>query len=123
MKVENVHTLVLGAGPAGLSAAYTLARAGKSPVLLERDKTVGGLMRSVKRGEFTLDIGRKELYNRIAKVDEFWCNLLGPDYRLYPHRGGLLYNGHILDLSPAYQGFRRGMPWGMFIGACADFTF
>lgn len=122
MTREPVHTLILGAGPAGLAAGCTLARAGKNPLILERDKSVGGLMRSIKRGDFILDIGRKELYNRIAKVDEFWSDLLGSDYRLYPHRGGLLFKGHILDLSPAYRGFRRGMPWSMFLAACADFA-
>ena len=38
-------------------------------------------MRSIKYGEFTVDLGRKELYNRIAKVDALWSEILGPDYR------------------------------------------
>jgi protoporphyrinogen oxidase len=121
MKTEQVHTLILGAGPSGLAAGYTLAKAGLKPVILEKDKAAGGLMRSVRHGEFILDIGRKELYNRLAKVDNFWSGILGGEYRPYPHRGGLLYDGHIIDLSPAYRGFRRGMPWGMFAGCCVDF--
>src|SRR3954447_17953299 len=116
MRTEKVHTLILGAGPAGLAAGYTLAQAGLKPLILEKDKVAGGLMRSIKRGDFVLDIGRKELYNRLEKVDLFWNKILGDDYREYAHRGGLLYDGHIIDQSPAYQGFRRGMPWGMFIG-------
>jgi len=121
MKTEKVDTLIIGAGPAGLAAAYTLAKAGRKPVVLERDKVPGGLMRSVKHGEFIMDVGRKELYNRIAKVDEFWGNLLGSDYRPYSHRGGLLFNGKVIDYSPEYSGFRRGMPWGMFAGCVWDF--
>jgi protoporphyrinogen oxidase len=121
MRTEQVDTLVLGAGPAGLAASYTLAKAGRKPLLLERDKVCGGLMRSIQRGEFIMDIGRKELYNRLSKVDTFWQEILGSDYRLYPHRGGLLYDGHIIDLSPAYQGFRRGMPWSMFFKCGANF--
>lgn len=116
MRTENVHTLILGAGPSGLAAGYALAKSGLKPVILERDKTAGGLMRSIHRGEFVVDVGRKELYNRLAKVDEFWNKLLGPSYRTYPHRGGILYEGHIIDMSPSFQGFRRGMPWGMFLG-------
>lgn len=121
MKTESVHTLILGAGPSGLAAGYTLAKAGLKPVVIERDKVPGGLMRSLKHGDFILDIGRKELYNRLAKVDAFWTEILGDDYRVYPHRGGLLYDGRIIDMSPAYQGIRRGMPWGMFIGCALDF--
>jgi protoporphyrinogen oxidase len=121
MREEAVHSLVLGAGPSGLAAAYTLAKAGCKPVLIERSKFAGGLMRSIRRGDFTVDVGRKELYNRLEKVDAFWGALLGADYRPYPHRGGVLYEGCIIDALPNYQGFRRGMPWPLFFGVCADF--
>lgn len=121
MKTEKVETLILGAGPSGLAAGYVLAKAGRKPVVLERDKVAGGLMRCLHRGEFVVDVGRKELYNRLAKVDMFWSGLLGADYRDYPHRGGILYDGHIIDMSPSFQGFRRGMPLGMFIGCAFDF--
>lgn len=121
MQTEHVHTLVLGAGPSGLAAGYVLAKAGLRPVVLERDKVCGGLMRSVRHGEFILDIGRKELYNRLDKVDRFVHEILGDDYREYPHRGGLLYKGVIVDQSPAYQGMRRGMPWPLFLSCVWDF--
>jgi protoporphyrinogen oxidase len=120
MRTESVHTIILGAGPSGLAAAYTLAKAGRNPVVLEKGKTSGGLMRSIKRGDFIVDIGRKELYNRLAKVDSFWAELLGDDYRQYPHRGGILFDGHIIEISPAFRGFRRGMPWPMFAGCAGD---
>jgi protoporphyrinogen oxidase len=121
MKTVNVHTLILGAGPSGLAAGYILAKAGAEPIVLERDKVCGGLMRSIHRGDFVVDVGRKELYNRLAKVDALWSEILGADYRHYPHRGGILYEGQIIDMSPAYKGFRRGMPWGMFFGCAPDF--
>ena len=121
MQNQRVHTLILGAGPSGLAAGYSLAKAGVKPVLLEKDDAPGGLMRSIHRGEFVVDVGRKELYNRLAKVDEFWHNLLGADYRTYPHRGGILYEGHIIDMSPSFQGFRRGMPVGMFLSCAFGF--
>jgi protoporphyrinogen oxidase len=121
VKTIQVHTLVLGAGPSGLAAGYMLAKEGLQPIVLERDKVCGGLMRSLKRGEFIMDIGRKELYNRLAKVDALWSEILGDDYRSYSHRGGILYDGHIIDMSPGFQGFRRGMPWVMFLGCSLDF--
>jgi protoporphyrinogen oxidase len=120
MRTEEVHTIVLGAGPAGLSAGYTLAKAGLAPVVVEKGKVAGGLMRSVRRGEFCVDVGRKELYNRLARVDEFWAELLRQDYRPYPHRGGILFDGYIIDISPVFRGFRRGMPWPMFFGCAWD---
>jgi protoporphyrinogen oxidase len=121
MKIKPVHTLILGAGSSGLVAGYVLAKAGKHPVVLEKDKVCGGLMRSIRRGEFIMDIGRKELYNRLEKVDTLWREILGGDYRDYPHRGGILYDGQIIDMSPAFHGLRRGMPWDMFLSCLTDF--
>jgi protoporphyrinogen oxidase len=121
MKIEPVHTLILGAGTSGLAAGHALVKAGIKPVILEKDSVPGGLFRSIHRGDFIVDIGRKELYNRIAKVDAFWSELLGNDYREYSHRGGILFNGHIIDMSPAFRGFRRGMPWNMLLGCGIDF--
>jgi protoporphyrinogen oxidase len=121
MQTERVHTLILGAGPSGLAAGYVLAKAGLKPVVLEKDKVPGGLMRSIKYGNFIMDVGRKELYNRIAKVDALWNEILGSDYRDYPHRVGILYKGRIIDMSPAFQGFRRGLPLSMFLSCSLDF--
>jgi protoporphyrinogen oxidase len=123
MQTRNVHTLILGAGPAGLAAGYTLARAGMQPVVLDREKVPGGLMRSIRRGDFVVDVGRKELYNRLSKVDDFWEGVIGADYRQYPHRGGYLYEGHILEMSREYRGFRRGMTWPMFMTTLGGLLF
>jgi len=78
-------------------------------------------MRSIHRGGFILDLGRKELYNRLDKVDKLWTQLLSDQYRPYAHRGGILYDGRIIDSLPQYRGIRRGMPWRMFIGMGLDF--
>jgi len=118
MRTENIHTLILGAGPSGLAAAYTLAQAGHKPVILDRESSPGGLMRSVHHNGFTVDVGRKELYNRLEKVDNFWGALLGSDYRPYPHRGGFLFEGRIFEISRTFKGIRRGMSWPTFF-ACA----
>jgi protoporphyrinogen oxidase len=115
MRTEPVHTLILGAGPSGLAAGYTLAKAGRKPVILDRESGPGGLMRSIHHGDFVVDVGRKELYNRLARVDDFWAGVIGADYRQYPHRGGYLYQGRILEMSRTYRGFRRGMTWPMFL--------
>lgn len=123
MRTESVHTLILGAGPAGLAAGHTLAKAGMKPVILERESVCGGLMRSIHHGDFVVDVGRKELYNRIARVDAYWSDLLGADYRTYPHRGGFLYEGRIFEMSPAFRGARRGMPMSTFAACVADFLY
>jgi protoporphyrinogen oxidase len=102
--------VIIGAGPAGLSAAYEMARAGRRPLIVERTDRVGGLMRSIRWGDAVVDLGRKELYTRIPEVDRLWRDLLGEEYRPYPHRVGSLYRGHVVELSGAFRGVLRGVP-------------
>jgi protoporphyrinogen oxidase len=111
----RIHTLIVGAGPSGLATAHKLAEAGVVPLVVERSKAAGGLMRSLKRGPFTMDLGRKELYTRIPEVDRFWREILREDYREYPHRIGSLYGGRILELSSKHRGPMRGLPLSWFI--------
>jgi len=106
----RIHSLIVGAGPSGLATAHKLSQAGIVPLIVERSASVGGLMRSVSRGDFIVDIGRKELYTRIPEVDRLWHDLLRGDYRAYDHRVGSLYQGRILELSSAYRGMARGLP-------------
>lgn len=66
---NDEHVIVLGAGPSGLAASLALCRGGLQPLVLERDDDVGGLMRSFRWRQFTVDLGRKELYTRFPEVD------------------------------------------------------
>src|SRR5258705_11803606 len=108
----SAHTLILGAGPGGLAAAHQLVLSGATPILIEKDSEVGGLMRAVRRGPFVVDIGRKELYSRIPAVHRTWCELLGDDYRPYQRRVGILSEGRVFDASP--RTLWAGMPRTVF---------
>ncbi len=120
MQICQTHSLVIGAGPSGLAAAYRLAEAGLKPVIVEKSPYFGGLMRSIRHGSFIVDLGRKELYSRIPEVDALWNDLLGEDYRPYSHRVGSLYRGRILEMSSRFRGIRRGMPFPSFVGGGID---
>lgn len=121
MSERPFDAIVLGTGPAGLTAAYVLARNGRRVCLLEKADFVGGLMRSVDHGDFRVDIGRKELYNRIPEVNELWSELLGDDYCRYDHRIGVLYDKHIIERSRAFRGYRRGMPAKLILAGLLDY--
>jgi protoporphyrinogen oxidase len=101
--------VILGAGPSGLTAAYRLSREGFKVAVVERAAQAGGLMTGIRHGDFTFDLGRKELYSRLPDVHDLWTELLGDDYRIYPHHVGLLYGGRILERSSAPRGAMRGM--------------
>ena len=120
MQDRNIETAVLGSGPAGLAAAYVLGKAGRRAVVIERGREAGGLMRSIQHGAYCVDVGRKELYSRLPDVHALWSEVLGADYRPYPHRIGVLYQGHVIERSRAFRGFRRGMPWPLLVRGTAD---
>jgi len=74
----SARTVIIGGGPAGLSAAYELARHGGVPVVLESDEIVGGLARTVSYKNFLFDIGGHRFYTKSPEVQQLWQEILGP---------------------------------------------
>lgn len=70
---------ILGAGPAGLAAAYTLTKMGQPVVVVERDTDVGGLAKSFKYQGFILDYGPHRFYTKLAPVLQLWNEVLGDE--------------------------------------------
>ena len=75
---------VLGAGPAGLTAAYLLARRGRPVVVFEADDAVGGLARTVVRDGYRFDLGGHRFFTKSAEVEALWDELLGPEMLVQP---------------------------------------
>jgi protoporphyrinogen oxidase len=118
--MKNSSIVIIGAGPSGLSCALELAKNGFEITLIEKGNTVGGLMRSLSHKDYIVDLGRKELYTRIASVNKFWSDLLGAEYIAYDHHEGYLYEGRILEKSAAYKGPSRGMPFSLISKVLLD---
>src|SRR5438477_3468336 len=76
---EPGDVVVIGAGPAGLTAAYELARAGAPTTVLEADSVVGGISRTVERDGWRFDIGGHRFFTKVARVEDFWHEILSPD--------------------------------------------
>jgi protoporphyrinogen oxidase len=113
MEKDTYDVVILGAGPGGLTAAHSLGKQGARTLVVERSRQVGGLMRGVSRGEFRLDLGRKDLHaDRFPDVHALWTSLLGADYVATPRHVGILYGGRILEKSRGPKGPLRGMTAG-----------
>ena len=67
---RKYDTVVVGAGIAGLTASTYLARAGKSVLLIEKNKECGGLVSSFKTDGFTFDAGVRALEERLSETEE-----------------------------------------------------
>jgi protoporphyrinogen oxidase len=71
--------VVLGGGPAGLGAAYFLAKAGRNVVLLEKESHVGGMGASIRIGKYIADYGPHTFHLKKSVVTRLFERLVGPD--------------------------------------------
>ncbi|OGA55754.1 MAG: hypothetical protein A3G81_19530 [Betaproteobacteria bacterium RIFCSPLOWO2_12_FULL_65_14] len=73
----RAHVLIIGAGPAGLTAAYELACAGVTDIIvLEATGQVGGLSRSVNYKGNRIDIGGHRFFSKSDWVMQWWLRML-----------------------------------------------
>jgi protoporphyrinogen oxidase len=96
---EPGRTVVIGAGPAGLTAAYVLAtRYGLPSTVLESDDVVGGISRTVERDGWRFDLGGHRFFTKVAEVEALWHEILpGEDFMLRPRMSRIYYSGKYYD--------------------------
>src|SRR6266550_518897 len=90
-------TLVLGGGPAGLTAGYLLERAGRDVVVLEAEDQVGGLAKTVEIDGYRFDLGGHRFFTKSTEVDELWHEILGEEFLLRPRMSRIYWNRRYLD--------------------------
>jgi protoporphyrinogen oxidase len=90
--------VIIGAGPAGLTAAYQLVKAGKRSTVLEADSVVGGISRTVERDGWRFDIGGHRFFTKVQPVAQLWHEILpDDDFMLRPRMSRILYRGKFYD--------------------------
>jgi protoporphyrinogen oxidase len=85
--------VILGAGPAGLTAAYELSRQGVRCTVIEQDSMVGGLARTVEYKGNLFDIGGHRFYTKVAMVEQMWKQVLGEDLLVRQRLSRIFYRG------------------------------
>ncbi|MDO6415788.1 NAD(P)/FAD-dependent oxidoreductase [Sphingomonas sp. BIUV-7] len=89
-----VDVAIVGAGPAGLTAAYLLTKAGLRVSVIERDPVyVGGISRTVEHEGFRFDIGGHRFFSKSREVVELWDELLPDDFIDRPRMSRIYYDG------------------------------
>ena len=98
-------TVVIGAGPTGLSAAYHL---GRRRLLLEKESRVGGWCRSIEDKGFTFDFAGHIMFSNDAYVHDMYKMLLGDNVH-WQNREAWIYSKNVYTRYP-FQGALYGLP-------------
>ncbi|BBL77336.1 NAD(P)/FAD-dependent oxidoreductase [Methylomagnum ishizawai] len=91
------HTIVIGAGPAGLTAAYELGRQGAATTVLEASAEMGGLSRTATYRDYRFDIGGHRFFSRLPEINALWRETLGEAFLERPRLSRIHYRGHFFD--------------------------
>ncbi len=91
--VSAFETVIAGAGPAGLTAAYELAKHGHHSVVLEADPIrVGGISRTDQYKGYRFDIGGHRFFSKSAVVNRLWEEILGDEFLTRPRLSRIYYD-------------------------------
>jgi protoporphyrinogen oxidase len=88
---------VLGAGPAGLTAGYVLARAERAVIVCEADDQVGGLARTVVRDGYRFDLGGHRFFTKSDEVRRLWHEVLGDELLVRARMSRIFWRGRFID--------------------------
>jgi protoporphyrinogen oxidase len=89
--------VVVGGGPAGLTAAYELTKLGHQPHVFEKLDTVGGLARTANYKGFHFDMGGHRFFTKVPEVQKMWHEVLPDDFLRRPRQSRIYYRGKFFN--------------------------
>jgi protoporphyrinogen oxidase len=106
---DGEHVVIIGAGPAGLTAAYLLVKQGVRVTVLEADDVVGGISRTARYNGYRFDIGGHRFFTKIAPVEALWHEILGAEFISVPRMSRIHYGGKYFDYPLKAMNALRGL--------------
>lgn len=101
--MDKLSITIIGAGPAGLTAAYELAKIGIYPVVLEKADKVGGIARTEIYHDYRFDIGGHRFFTKVEEVQQLWLEILGNDFIKVPRLSRIYYQGKFFDYPLSFK--------------------
>jgi protoporphyrinogen oxidase len=88
---QTRQVVIIGAGPAGLTAGYELTKHNIRPIVLEQYDKVGGLARTENYRGFHFDMGGHRFFTKSESVNEMWHEVLGNEFLRRPRLSRIFY--------------------------------
>lgn len=91
---QTKRVAVIGAGPAGITCAYQLAKQGVEVHLYEAAPQVGGLAKSLDLWGQKVDLGPHRFFSDDTRVNKLWLEVAGRDYRMVDRLTRIYYKNN-----------------------------
>lgn len=101
--MRHYPVVIVGAGPAGLTAAYELVKAGVRPIVLEADDKVGGIARTEIYKGYRFDIGGHRFFTKVGEVEQLWREILGDEFIQVPRLSRIYYQDKFFDYPLSFK--------------------
>src|SRR5512146_1290396 len=95
--MHSSPVVIIGAGPAGLTAAYELVKRNIRPIVLEKADRVGGLSRTEVYKGYHFDIGGHRFYTKVEGIQQLWQEMLGEDLLRVPRLSRIHYHNRFFN--------------------------
>ncbi len=89
--------VVIGGGPAGLTAGYLLAKQGLPVIVLESTDQVGGIARTEVRDGYRFDLGGHRFFTKVKEVDDLWHEIMKEEFLKRPRKSRIYYNNKFFE--------------------------
>jgi protoporphyrinogen oxidase len=89
--------VVLGGGPAGLTAGYLLAKRGQPVIVLESTEFIGGIARTQVRDGYRFDLGGHRFFTKVQEVDDLWHEIMKEEFLKRPRKSRIYWNDKFLE--------------------------
>ena len=83
-ELREKPTVILGGGPAGLTAGYLLAKQGLPVIVLEAEDQVGGIAKTAVRDGYRFDLGGHRFFTKAKEVDDLWHEIMKEEFLKRP---------------------------------------